>query len=43
VRIGAAESVSLGVSSFMAEMLSVSAILQNATPQSLVLVDELGA
>jgi DNA mismatch repair protein MutS len=42
VRIGAGDDMSLGISTFMAEMLSVGNILKNATAQSLVLVDELG-
>jgi DNA mismatch repair ATPase MutS len=42
VRIGAGDDMSLGISTFMAEMLSVGNILKNATLQSMVLVDELG-
>ena len=41
-RIGAGDCLTAGVSTFMAEMLSMSNILQNSTSESLLLVDELG-
>ncbi len=41
-RVGASDDVSLGRSTFMVEMSEVANILNNATPQSLVILDEVG-
>ncbi len=41
-RVGASDDLSSGQSTFMVEMTEVANILQNATPQSLVLLDEIG-
>jgi DNA mismatch repair protein MutS len=41
-RIGAADDLAGGRSTFMVEMTEVAAILHRATPQSLVLIDEIG-
>jgi len=41
-RIGAADDLAGGRSTFMVEMTEAAAILHRATPQSLVLVDEIG-
>ncbi|MEE4185273.1 MAG: DNA mismatch repair protein MutS [Gammaproteobacteria bacterium] len=41
-RIGAADDLSGGRSTFMVEMTETANILHNATPQSLVLMDEIG-
>jgi len=41
-RIGASDDLAAGKSTFMVEMWEVSNILQNATPKSLVLLDEVG-
>jgi DNA mismatch repair protein MutS len=41
-RVGASDSISTGESTFMVEMTEASNILNNVTPKSLVLFDELG-
>lgn len=41
-RVGAADRLSRGQSTFLVEMLETSNILHNATPRSLVLLDEVG-
>jgi DNA mismatch repair protein MutS len=41
-RVGASDSLGLGQSTFMVEMSETSAILNAATPRSLVLLDEIG-
>ena len=41
-RVGASDNISLGESTFMVEMTEASNILNNVTPKSLVLFDELG-
>jgi DNA mismatch repair protein MutS len=41
-RVGAADDLSRGRSTFMVEMTETAAILHNATPRSLVLLDEIG-
>ncbi|HOV65826.1 MAG TPA: DNA mismatch repair protein MutS [Bacillota bacterium] len=41
-RVGAYDDIVLGQSTFMTEMSEVSRILSNATPQSLVILDEIG-
>jgi DNA mismatch repair protein MutS len=41
-RVGASDNLAGGQSTFMVEMSETSAILHNATPQSLVLLDEIG-
>ena len=41
-RVGASDNISLGESTFMVEMTEASDILNNVTPRSLVLFDELG-
>ncbi len=41
-RVGASDDMSTGRSTFLVEMTETAAILQNATPQSLILLDEIG-
>ncbi len=41
-RVGASDDLTAGQSTFMVEMSEVSDILKNATPQSLVILDEVG-
>jgi DNA mismatch repair protein MutS len=41
-RVGASDNLRRGLSTFMVEMTESSAILRNATPKSLVLLDEIG-
>jgi DNA mismatch repair protein MutS len=41
-RVGASDNISLGESTFMVEMLETASILNNISPRSLVLLDEIG-
>ena len=41
-RVGASDDISAGQSTFMLEMVEVANILKNATPKSLVILDEIG-
>ncbi|MDO5601889.1 MAG: DNA mismatch repair protein MutS [Oscillospiraceae bacterium] len=41
-RVGASDDLSAGQSTFMVEMTEVAQILENATPKSLVILDEIG-
>jgi DNA mismatch repair protein MutS len=41
-RVGASDNISLGESTFMVEMLEAASILNNLSPRSLVILDEIG-
>ena len=41
-RVGASDDLSMGQSTFMVEMMEVATILKEATPKSLVILDEIG-
>jgi DNA mismatch repair protein MutS len=41
-RVGASDNLALGQSTFLVEMIETANILHNATPRSLVLLDEIG-
>jgi len=41
-RVGASDNISFGESTFMVEMLEAASILNNLSPRSLVLLDEIG-
>lgn len=41
-RVGASDDITLGQSTFMVEMVEVATILNNATPESLLILDEIG-
>ncbi len=41
-RVGASDNISMGESTFMVEMLEAASIMNNISPKSLILLDELG-